>query len=121
MKFKVPKLKDQFFQIYPKLRLILCDLDCYSQKRFGKEIIITSLIRKNDKGVHGYGRGADVRVEYVGWKRLIRYYTGKEIASILHCVNSKYIYDFRRPEYHTIIYHRVKGSTHHFHVQCWVR
>ena len=117
MKFKRIALKDQFWCLYPKLRLILCDLDYYSILLTGKEILLTSIYRKGDKGVHGSWRGTDARVEFDTGKRIIRYYTNEEIRLILQYIKKKYVYDRKRPQMKTIIYHRVEGSTHHFHLQ----
>ena len=117
MKFKAPSLKDQFFRVYSKLRLIACDLDYYTQNNFKKEITVTSVYR-NDKGVHGYWRGLDVRVEHA--RKM--FFTKKEIKLILNYINEKYPYDPTRPRKETIIYHHVGLGPHHFHCQvCWER
>jgi hypothetical protein len=83
MKFKEPDNRNQFFSLHPKLRAIVTDLDWYCINSFVTEITITSMIRVGDKGVHGDGRGCDVR----SWD-----FTSEQIAELKFYINQKYNY-----------------------------
>ncbi len=104
MRFKYETLKEEFWQLDPKLRMILTVLDFMCIKRFKKEIILTSLIRPKttDSGVHEAKRGADLRT--------IDYFTPQEIETILEFINLDYPYDPVRPNMKTAIYHEVKET-----------
>ncbi len=98
----------------PILRIILCEIDCFSQFKFnGKELYITSIFRARDKGVHGCWRGTDARTEHTGKA----YYTKKEIDTILSHFNQRWVYDPKRPQYKVLIYHKIKGGVFHLHAQ----
>ena len=108
IRFKEPAMMSQFNEISPKLRAIICEIAWYSQYKFGKVLIITSLIRQdNKKSVHYYGRGGDLRV----W-----HYTALQIQQIVNYVNRNYPYSRYRPWLKTCVYHDV-GKGPHLHVQ----
>lgn len=107
MKFKHEDRISEFWSLDAKLQLILCDLNYFSVNEFGKEIIITELLRKprNNNDVHAYGRGADVR----SW-----IYTPEEKTEITEYLNRKYPYgDGVHP---TCLFHDI-GKGEHFHIQ----
>lgn len=64
MQFKHGFLKMEFRQIDVRLQGILLAISAYRQYFFLNDIVITSLIRKEDaRSVHFYGRGADIRIK----------------------------------------------------------
>lgn len=109
MKFKEEKLqarllKDEFFKLDPMLQMILCAMNLYTETFIGKEITLTSLIRKdNKKSPHYYGRGADIRSFD---------FTKKEIEHLLSYINEKFIYDENRPNLKTLICHDARQGIH---------
>ena len=107
MKFKYEQKSHEFWSLKPKLRLILCDLEYFCLNEFGKELIITELLRKprSDNDVHPYGRGADIR----SW-----IFDDKEKLDIIEYINRKYPYG--DGEHDSIIFHDV-GKGEHFHIQ----
>jgi hypothetical protein len=111
MKFKEQKLREHFWQVKPKLRLILCHLDYCAKNWLRKEITITSIIRPKttDSGIHALKRAADVRTKKV--------FTKREIEKIMAYFNWHYQYDPKRPNIKTFVYHKVEGSEFHFHIQ----
>jgi len=120
MNFKSPNQRAEFWQLHPKLRLILCDIDNWLQYQFNEEIIVTDLIRSEEQqkqlydagmapavtSVHQFGRGADLRV----FKSLDANHT------VLQWVNEKYPYDLDREHLKTMIRHG--GTALHYHLQC---
>lgn len=113
MKFKESILQEQFWQLNPKLRMILCNLDFMCIKWFKKEIILTSLIRPKttDSGIHKAKRGADART--------IGYFDRQEIETIVEYINLQYPYDPKRPKMKSAIFHDV-GLGEHIHIQVYV-
>lgn len=73
-----------------------------------KQIVITSAFRKGDKGVHGSGRGIDLR----SW-----IYKSPSAEEICDAINKRWIYDPNRPEMVCAMIHKVKGGGIHFHIQ----
>lgn len=109
MKFKADELIEQFAcKITPKMRFMVCDLECYTLRMYKKEITVTDLMRPNDAGsVHAYGRGADIR----SWM-----FTDVEIAEMKFYINTKYPYDGgKKPAF---LYHTVADGAFHIHLQC---
>jgi len=114
MKFKFETLEKEFWQLNPKLRMILTDTDYFCIKEFRKELFLTSLLRPKDKeSVHACSRGADARSEEQD------YFTKSEIYSLLQYVNSRYQYDFNRPQKKTVLHHET-GQGWHLHFQVWI-
>ena len=85
-----------------KLREILIELE----RRLG-ELVITSLYRINDSGVHGTMplRGVDLRHKCD--------YQAQQIESY---VNGNYVYDYQRPDMRCCLIHNV-GRGKHIHLQ----
>jgi hypothetical protein len=83
MKFKEPENRMQFFSLHPKLMKIVTDVAWYCLENFDVEITITSMIRVGDPGVHGDGRGCDIR-SYD--------FTPEQIATMKYYFNSQYPY-----------------------------
>jgi len=106
MRFKISRLKEEFWQLESKLRKILCDLDHFCIEKFGRDIMLTSLIRKdNPNSVHFYCRGADVRSKD---------FSPDRVKLVLEYINSKYPYGKKNLK--TMIQHNV-GQGEHFHIQ----
>lgn len=104
---------DMFGLLKTKVSKIFFEI-CETVECLGKEhIIITSMIRpkKNDSGVHELARAIDFVIPYLN---------DNEINSILDAVNTNYVYDIKRPEKKTLIYHSTdsyNASGYHFHLQ----
>ena len=108
MQFKTKELRYQWYGgvLQPKLRSLLKAVDAYSRFHFGKQILVTSLVRKNNKhSVHYWGRGADIR----SW-----IYTQSEIQDLLRFVIENFPYEGAR--YESAMYHSA-GSGFHIHLQ----
>lgn len=105
--FEDSKLIHEFdVDIDRKLRLILLDILWYSRCHFGKGIIVTSLVRTDDRtSVHYWGKGGDLRS---------RCYTFEQLKDIKQYINNNY--EYRTPGKHTLMIHDV-GRGIHIHVQ----
>lgn len=115
---KTERIRDEFWEIDPHLRVILCDAD-YFLRRHGFYLFLTCLIRmeseerelfeqgiaQSPRGVHVFGRGGDARP------------TPSDSVNqvLLSYINTKYPYDPARPEKQTMIRHGGTGD--HFHFQ----
>jgi len=86
---------------------IVYDLAAFVESQFDKAIVITSIYREGDSGVHGVWRGVDLR-SFI--------YTDQELELIELYVNSKYEYDYRRPTKDVLLCHDA-GSGDHIHLQ----
>ena len=69
--------------------------------------VVTSAYRKDDTGVHKYGRGVDFRTHHI---------TEDEIKTLCEVVNNRWVYDPKRPEKVCLMYHNV-GKGPHLHLQ----
>ena len=126
MKFKSDKIEADFSSsnVSWKLKEMIRAGDKYAQIEFGKELVITDLLRTQEsqdriykdnpnyhvkpwKSVHQYGRGCDIRT---------RNLDPKEIEKLTNFFNL-FQYDKNRPDKKSCLVHDV-GSGHHFHVQC---
>lgn len=88
------------------LRIIILDILWYSRYHFGKGIIITSLVRTDNRmSVHYWGRGADLRS---------RCYTSEQLKDIKQYINNNY--EYRTPGKQILMIHDV-GQGIHIHVQ----
>lgn len=86
---------------HPKLiRLI-----AWLEKKTGFEFVETSSYREGDKGVHGFGRGSDLRCR--------SYEMGVPLRRF---INRNWIYDPKRPSKKCCLLHG-KGSNLHLHLQ----
>lgn len=73
----------------------------------GETITITSILRKDDKGVHGVWRGVDVRTSGLD---------AVKVAAVVKKLNSVFKYDPKRPAMVTFMVHDV-GQGNHLHIQ----
>lgn len=118
MKYKTSRELVEWWELDPKLKLILADVDYWLHAR-GSELVLTSIIRSSleqeglyltkrapaKTSVHMYGRGADARIlrpDALNWE-MIEY------------VNDKFPYDPLRPHLKTVIRHG--GTADHLHFQ----
>lgn len=53
---------EQFFKLHPMLQAVFMFAATVLYAKFGKTFLITSMIREDDKGVHGSLRGLDVDI-----------------------------------------------------------
>jgi len=109
MRFKTRKLREQWElkpKLHPRLRAVLTAVDAYSMFHFGKQVVVTSLVRKTSKkSVHYWGRGADIR----SW-----IYTPSEVQDIVQFVVENFPYEHAR--YKSAVFHSV-GKGFHIHLQ----
>lgn len=112
MKFKVPRLEDEYNKAPLLLRLITEDMDGYVQQHFNKEVVITRVLEpvSGESGVHQDYRALDVRNEYCG----SRMFNDYEVEIILKYLNEKY---YRNDNHNTAIHHSFDGNPLHFHLQ----
>jgi hypothetical protein len=109
--FKSDTEKAQFSdnRLDNRLRIILFALSGYVRFNFGKDIVITSIYREGDTGVHGYWRGIDIRTRHAG----IDYFTDEEISKITDYLKN---FEYGDNIHNTSLYHDV-GQGIHFHIQ----
>jgi len=109
IRIKEDKLREQLYLINPRLRAIVLDLAFWVWREYGKELVITSLIRDQAGSVHKYGRGADVRSYN---------FTSIQIETICNHVNDNFLYypNLPKSSRKTALYHDV-GQGAHIHLQ----
>lgn len=108
--YKSDHLRQEFHDVRlnPRLRVIVHALDSFLHWKHGVTlIIITSIYREGDPGVHGYWRGIDVRSR--NWKPEVK----KDVEEFL---NNTFQYDPTRKDKPTCIIHDV-GRGEHGHLQ----
>ena len=96
--------RDEFDQLTDDMKAILLAAEAFSWYHFDKELVITSMIRPDDKGVHGVGRGVDIRSHNYG---------KEEIARFVAFMNYAFPYGRGKP---TALFHNV-GKGDHIHLQ----
>jgi hypothetical protein len=116
--FKDEKLRAEWWDLTPKLRMILADIDFYCWKKDLK-MVCTSFVRTAEEqenlhrtghaasktSVHMYGRGADIRLLF----------PVEENQKLIDYINMKYPYDPKRATMYTVLRHEGLGD--HLHVQ----
>ena len=118
MIFKEERLRNEFWELVPKLRSILCRVEMIA-KQHGEETVVTSLIRSQEEqkllydsgqapslsSVHMYGRGGDVR----------KFKSPALNQVIVQTILDEYPYGhLGKP---SAMLH--EGSAEHLHFQCW--
>lgn len=94
----------QFTSLHPRLQALALFVDFYTQWKFRKEVLVTSMIRKGDPGVHGVGRGIDLRS---------RDFFPNDLNDINEIINRNWTYGKGKP---TCLIHDV-GQGMHIHLQ----
>ncbi|MCK5504565.1 MAG: hypothetical protein KAJ10_05355 [Thermodesulfovibrionia bacterium] len=109
IRLKDDKLREQLCLINPRLRAIVLDLAYWVWREYGKELVITSLLRDQEGSVHKYGRGADVRSHN---------FTSIQIAGMVSHVNENFPYHPKhlKSVKRAALYHNV-GQGAHIHIQ----
>lgn len=109
MRFKTKQLRKQWETpglLHPKLVALVIAEDAYSQFHFGREIVVTSLVRKSNRSsVHYWGRGADIR----SWT-----YTSAQVKELVGFAIWEFPYD--KANYVSSIHHNI-GRGVHIHLQ----
>ncbi|MBA7544848.1 hypothetical protein ES705_37209 [subsurface metagenome] len=125
MVFKKIKLRDEFWLLKPKAKLLMCSVNWTSYLLFGKPIIITEIIYRGGTGVHADGRAFDIRTK--------DYYVGDEAENLKDTVNRHWVYDPKRANKKTCVRHKVKKEDtgkyeipefvpeDHLHFQVWIK
>ena len=131
IKFKLTLLKDEFDgelslegnSLHPKLRTIVFTLAGYTDYHFGKDIVITEILRDQAtqdkyycrnpeyqanpwKSVHQFGCGVDLRT----WG-----FTERQLQEILDYINHSFSYDLEGS--HPVALCHDIGRGKHFHLQ----
>jgi hypothetical protein len=110
MNFKEKKIRDEFWQIDPRLRQILCDIEVLAYPEY---MTITCIMRTEEENkavraktlIHCVGRAADIRP----------FKSETTNAMLLELINQLYVYDVNRPNLKTL--YRHVGTGDHLHVQ----
>lgn len=112
MRFKEPRIEDEFNGAPLLLKIMLIDADHFCQTFFKKEITVTRVLGKieGDSGVHADYRAVDVRDEYQG----NREFTEFEVKRLIKHINQIYA---RNDGFSSVIHHSFKGGPYHFHFQ----
>ena len=105
--FKEHKISSDWYSplLDSRIQFIIYALAGFILNEFGKHMVITSIHREEDTGIHHYWRAIDIR-SFI--------YKEEEIASILRFLNDNVVYGKGR--YITAIYHDV-GRGPHIHIQ----
>ncbi len=113
LRYKDAHLYEQFTQLPPLLKLIVWDAADYCQRLLGIDPLVTRIADPvhGESGVHLDWRALDIRDEFAPGKFI---FTEKNRLALLKYINTKYP---RNDKFHTIMWHSVAGSTHHFHIQ----
>lgn len=124
MLFKEDRLKDEFWLLKPKAKLVMCFANWVSWTQTGKSLFVTEIYYKGGTGVHEDLRAFDSKIK--------DYYTEQQVNVIMGMVNGAYPYDLRRPEKKTCLRHEVKKEDigkyeipgfmpeDHLHFQVWI-
>jgi len=116
LRFKKEQLRKQFdSKLDVRLKILVHALASFIQHRFGKDLIVTSVYRGDDKlSVHYYWRGIDFRIIPEGGKPV---YSRQEIMAInAFCKRFEYSSDPKKRKYATLKVHDA-GSGLHGHLQ----
>jgi uncharacterized protein YcbK (DUF882 family) len=106
LKYKEPQFEDELLQTSPKLQGILYSIVGYRQEKFQADVVITSVIRKdNPDSLHYYGRALDIRVK--DW-------TEGSIEDISNFINRAFPYG---KEGLVTAYVHGEGINKHIHLQ----
>jgi len=121
VRLKYPeRMTKEFFQLDPKLQLIICDINLWGIKH-GEIPTWTCFIRTDQEqvelfnegkttdkvSVHQFGRGAD-----------LRFFTNSILNYIIDdYINEKYNYDPQRPQLKTFGIEGSQGTAPHHHIK----
>lgn len=121
MKFKNVWLEQQFKQVDRRIRVLLSFVDLFTVQKYGKEIIVTDLIRTQSQqdtiykdnhdyqkkpwsSVHQYGRGADIRTSNLEYPQKM------ELVELLNKL------PYGDGKHKTALFHDI-GTGEHIHIQ----
>lgn len=115
-----PRMRNEFWEIHPKLRALLCLIDLWA-KANGEEATVTCLLRSHEEqrllfetGASKFPPGQDIHE--VGRAADLRLFKSSALNTILDVSwNEKYPYDTARPTLKTFLFHG--GTGQHCHVQ----
>ena len=125
IRYKSPELELEFRKAHSMTRMIVIALSEDMEKKFGKDITITSVYR-DDGGVHSFFRGVDVRIngKYKDGAAIAGEYpdapTIAEARAETASLNRRYIYDASRPEKSVAFFGEMDRSNahwNHIHIQ----
>jgi len=114
MKFKDESLRNDFWKIDPRCKMVICDLDYFCILKFNKEITITNfMIKEGTSDTHPEGRAVDIRSFD---------FTENQVQLIKNYLLEKYQYLWAEVNkiagkiYFIVVYHDI-GKGLHFHIQ----
>ena len=109
IEFKDDELREQWRsgKLEPVLAFITHAVASKLLEAFNVRMVITSLFRKGDGGVHGVWRGVDIRT---------RYLTDEQAAELALWINSIVIYDKMRPDLMVAVWGDA-NHRNHIHLQ----
>jgi hypothetical protein len=112
MRFKLPELKDEFWQMPAMLQVIAIFFEQTSLAVAQVDPVVTRIMEKvaGSSGVHEAGRAIDFRDQF-GEKRL---YTPTQVIEITSRLNERFPGNDTKG---TCIHHSFKGMPYHFHLQ----
>ena len=107
--FKTLKLQQQWNtgKLHWMLSFIVLGLAAMMAMKYNVVMLITSIFRVGDSGVHGFWRGVDIRTSNL---------RSGEAQSLVDWVNARFIYDPERPELTVALFHNA-GRGSHIHLQ----
>ena len=85
----------------PMLRAMVMFAAGYCYAKYGKQIILTCVLRLKDTGVHGYGRATDGDNDAL---------TPEEKQDVADYTNAHFAYDPERPTLLACVYHTATGA-----------
>ena len=106
--FKTKKIREEWEsgKLDQTLQIILLTTASVMVNHFNTVMVLTSLFRDGDVGVHGLWRGADVRIHNIGFKGAIE-------LTIL--INSWFEYNITRPDLEVAVFGDSEHQNHiHF-------
>ena len=107
--------------LHPSLWMIYSFAALYAWLRWREDLIITSMLRPGDAGVHAYGRGMDIDVDEKAGYQGLAPANARELAD---AINAAFEYDPSRPEYRVAVYGAADSSGRHWnhiHLQAHAR
>lgn len=107
LEFKTENLFIEFQQVDKRLIHITLILAHFVKYRFGKNLVITSVYRKdNPNSVHYHHRGVDAR----SW-----IFTHTELEEMSNFINTNFPYN--KGNFKTFLHHKTKTGVFHIHLQ----
>lgn len=105
------RLIHEYFQIDPRLRQILSDMEVLA---YPEPMTITCIVRTEEENT---AAGAKTLIHVVKRAADVRMFKPETNERIVNTINQMYVYDPKRPNIKTVVVHQVPGGAMHNHVQ----